>query len=70
VSHEDELFGPNGADDDEWELPEDVEPFLADSSLENDQTADAIALWWAPAPYNTRSGRTRRAQDVPLVKNW
>ncbi|KAF8596751.1 pre-mRNA-processing-splicing factor [Ceratobasidium sp. AG-I] len=70
VSHEDELFGPNGADDDEWELPEDVEPFLAESPLENEQTADAIALWWAPAPYNTRSGRTRRAQDVPLVKNW
>lgn len=70
VSHEDELFGPNGADDDEWELPDDVQPFLADSPLENDQTADAIALWWAPAPYNTRSGRTRRAQDVPLVKNW
>ncbi|KAG8779467.1 pre-mRNA-splicing factor 8 [Ceratobasidium sp. 428] len=70
VSYEDELFGPNGADDDEWELPEEIEPFLRDSPLENDQTADAIALWWALAPYDTRSGRTRRAQDVPLVKNW
>ncbi|KAF8757846.1 U5 snRNA binding [Rhizoctonia solani] len=70
IAHEDDIFGPNGADDDDFELPDEVEPFLTESSLENDYTADAIALWWAPAPYNTRSGRTRRAQDVPLVKNW
>lgn len=24
----------------------------------------------APEPYNWRSGRMRRAQDIPLVKNW
>ncbi|KAG8786459.1 pre-mRNA-splicing factor 8 [Ceratobasidium sp. 428] len=59
VSHEDELFGLNGADDDEWELPEEIEPFLHDSPLENDQTADAIAQHpigasvWA---MSTRSG--------------
>ena len=38
--------------------------------LQNELTAEGIALWWAPDPYNRRSGRMRRAQDVPLVKNW
>ena len=70
VSHEDAIFGPNGADDDDFEVPEVLETFLEDRPLENDLTADAIALWWAPDPYNRRSGRMRRAQDVPLVKNW
>ena len=70
VSHEDRVFGPNDEDDDDFELPEEVEPFLEDKELENDNTADAIALWWAPAPYNRRSGHMRRAQDIPLVKNW
>ncbi|KAI0795323.1 NUC071 domain-containing protein [Irpex lacteus] len=70
VSHEDSIFGPNGADDDEFELPEEVEPFLEDKPLETDLTADAIGLWWAPEPYSRRSGRMRRAQDIPLVKNW
>lgn len=70
VPHEDTVFGPNDADNDDFALPEEVEPFLADKELENDITADAIALWWAPDPYNRRSGRMRRAQDIPLVKNW
>ena len=34
VSHEDSIFGPNGADDDEFELPEDVVPFMDDAQLE------------------------------------
>jgi pre-mRNA-processing factor 8 len=70
ISHEDIIFGPNDADDDDFELPEDVEPFLSEKPLENDLTADAIALWWAPCPYNARSGHTRRAESIPLVKNW
>lgn len=73
VSHEDAVFGPgSGAEEeeDDFELPEDVGAFLADKDLANDDTADAIALWWAPYPYDRRSGRTRRAQDVGLVKNW
>ncbi|KAG2116792.1 NUC071 domain-containing protein [Suillus clintonianus] len=64
------LFGPNGAEDNDFELPDVVQPFLEDKPLENDLTADGIALWWAPEPYNRRSGRMRRAQDIPLVKNW
>ncbi|THU98887.1 PROCN-domain-containing protein [Dendrothele bispora CBS 962.96] len=70
VFYEDSILGPNDADDDEFELPEDVSPFLEDKDLENDLTAEGIALWWAPEPYSRRSGRMRRAQDIPLVKNW
>ena len=70
VSHKDVIFGPSDADDYDFELPEEVEPFLADKSLENDLTAEGIALWWVPDPYNHCSGWMRHAQDVPLVKNW
>jgi pre-mRNA-processing factor 8 len=44
VSHKDSIFGPNEAGD-EFELPEDLLPFLGDKPLENDQKADGIALW-------------------------
>ncbi|KIN98816.1 hypothetical protein M404DRAFT_30967 [Pisolithus tinctorius Marx 270] len=70
VSHEDVIFGPNDVDDNDFELPEDVEPFLAEQPLENDLAAEGIALWWAPDPYNHCSGWTRCTQDIPLVKNW
>ena len=64
------IFGPNNAAEDDFRLPPAVEPFLVDKDLENDLTADGIALWWAPEPYGRRSGHMRRAQDIPLVKNW
>ena len=70
VSHEDEIFGPNGNEDEEFELPSSVEPFLADEEPYTSETASAIALWWAPFPFNRRSGTMVRAQDVPLVKQW
>ncbi|KAH9913387.1 NUC071 domain-containing protein [Fomitopsis serialis] len=70
VLHEDAIFGPNDAEDDDFELADEVEPFPEDKPLESDLTADAIALWWAPDPYSRRSGRMRRAQDIPLVKDW
>ncbi|KAL4062735.1 NUC071 domain-containing protein [Scleroderma yunnanense] len=69
VSHEDIIFGPNDGDND-FELPEEVELFLADKPLKNELTADGIALWWAPDLYNHCSEWMRCAQDVPLVKNW
>ena len=47
-----------------------VAPFLGDTPLYTDTTAAGIALLWAPHPFNRRSGRTRRAVDVPLVNNW
>jgi pre-mRNA-processing factor 8 len=70
VSHEDEIFGPGNNEDDEFDLPGDVEPFLADEELYNTETSSAIALWWAPFPFDRRSGKMVRAQDVPLVKQW
>ncbi|KAL6236572.1 hypothetical protein BDW75DRAFT_109001 [Aspergillus navahoensis] len=69
VSHEDEIFGP-GANEDDFELPAEAEPFFADEDLYTPETASAIALWWAPHPFNKRSGKMVRAQDVPLVKQW
>jgi hypothetical protein len=57
-------------DDADFALPEGVEPVLAAAPLYTEHTAGAIALYWAPAPFNSRSGRTRRAHDVPLVANW
>ncbi|RHZ47197.1 hypothetical protein Glove_587g9 [Diversispora epigaea] len=69
VSHEDEIFGDKDVDED-FIFPENISPFLEDSPLYSDNTADGIALWWAPHPFNKRSGRMRRAEDVPLVKNW
>ncbi|TIA88345.1 hypothetical protein E3P99_02619 [Wallemia hederae] len=68
VSHEDEIFGEEEEDD--FEMPEDMEAFLEDKPVHTDRTSDAISLWWAPAPYNTRSGVMRRAQDIPLIKDW
>lgn len=57
-------------EDDDFVLPDDVTPLLADAPLQTDITADGIALYHAPRPFNLRSGRMRRAQDVPLVKTW
>ncbi|KAK3215673.1 hypothetical protein GRF29_8g705727 [Pseudopithomyces chartarum] len=72
VSHEDEVFGFGNDEDDEddFQLPDDVEPFMADEELYTNETASAVALWWAPHPFDKRSGRMVRAQDVPLVKQW
>ncbi|KAF5678260.1 pre-mrna-splicing factor spp42 [Fusarium heterosporum] len=73
IPHEDEIFGPGNIEepeDDAFELPAGVEPFLADEDIENDDTSSAIDLWWAPYPFDRRSGRMVRAQDVPLVKQF
>ncbi|KAI4245193.1 MAG: hypothetical protein LQ352_006626 [Teloschistes flavicans] len=70
VSHEDDIFGYGNSEDEEFTLPGEVEPFLADEEIYTSETASAIALWWAPFPFDRRSGRMVRAQDVPLVKQW
>ena len=70
VSHEDEIFGHGNMEDEEFTLPGNMEPFLAEEELYTSETASAIALWWAPFPFDRRSGKMVRAQDVPLVKQW
>ncbi|KAI8884710.1 pre-mRNA-processing-splicing factor 8 [Backusella circina FSU 941] len=68
-NHEEEIFG-DADEDTEFTMPTKVAPFLYETELYTDNTANAIALYWAPHPFDKRSGRTRRAQDVPLVKSW
>ncbi|KAE8214190.1 hypothetical protein CF327_g2385 [Tilletia walkeri] len=76
LGHEDEVFGVGVEGDEEmpdelaFDLPEGIDPFLEEEPVSNDLTADAIALWWAPAPYDRRSGRTTRVIDVPLIQGW
>ncbi|AQK80578.1 Pre-mRNA-processing-splicing factor 8A [Zea mays] len=57
-------------DDEDFCLPEDVEPLLKQTELYTDTTAAGISLLFAPKPFNMRSGRTRRAEDIPLVSEW
>ena len=70
ISHEDGIFGYGNMEDEEFTLPGNMEPFLADEELYTSETSSAIALWWAPFPFDRRSGKMVRAQDVPLVKQW
>ena len=50
VSHKDSIFGMNGPDNDNSELLEDAAPFLKHKDLEDDLTADGIALWCSLVP--------------------
>ncbi|KAK5945647.1 pre-mRNA-splicing factor 8 [Knufia obscura] len=70
VSHEDEVFGAGNNEDEDFEMLMGAEPWLADEELYTSETSSAISLWWAPYPFNKRSGKMVRAQDVPLVKQW
>jgi len=70
VNHEDKIFGYGNSEDEEFTLPGNMEPFLADEELYTTETSSAIKLWWAPYPFDRRSGKMVRAQDVPLVKQW
>ncbi|KAD4585392.1 hypothetical protein R6Q59_035988 [Mikania micrantha] len=57
-------------DDDDFSLPDGVEPLLTSTPLYTDTTAAGISLLFAPRPFNMRSGRMRRAEDIPLVSEW
>lgn len=57
-------------EEDDFYLPEQVEPLLSDTQLYTDTTAAGISLLFAPRPFNMRSGRMRRAEDIPLVSEW
>lgn len=45
-------------------------PFLSDFPLATTNTAPGISLYWAPQPFQSRSGRTRRTIDIPLIGHW
>merc|ERR1719446_507247 len=47
-----------------FKLPAEVRPFLDDTPLFTDNTANGITLFWAPRPFNLRSGYMRGAQPV------
>jgi pre-mRNA-processing factor 8 len=64
------LEGMAGEEEDDFSLEADLLPFLHDVPLETARTADGLALLWAPRPFNLRSGRTRRAEDVPICSTW
>ncbi len=62
-------------DDEDDELPEldvssEFKPLLYDSPLYGEDTAMGIGLYWAAEPFSSRSGRTRRAYDIPLIDKW
>lgn len=61
---------PLPEDDEEFEFPNDLTPMFSDLPIYTENTANGMALLWAPRPFNLRSGLTRRIIDVPLVKNW
>ncbi|KAJ4292113.1 pre-mRNA-splicing factor 8 [Collariella sp. IMI 366227] len=77
VSHEDELFGPGNIEEPEeeaFELPGSVKPFLAEEELYTEDTTSAIKLWWAPFPFDRRSGRMQpvkvRVSYQKLLKTY
>lgn len=57
-------------EDEEFQMPMGFAPLLTEEPLYNENTANGIALYWAPRPFHLRTGRTRRAIDVPLVNKW
>eukprot|EP01105_Mastigella_eilhardi_P006318 TRINITY_DN17931_c0_g1_i1.p1 TRINITY_DN17931_c0_g1~~TRINITY_DN17931_c0_g1_i1.p1 ORF type:complete len:2353 (+),score=674.91 TRINITY_DN17931_c0_g1_i1:30-7061(+) len=61
---------PEPTPDDEFVLPTGLDPLLASAVLSTDNTSSGINLYWAPHPFNRRTGHMRRALDVPLVKAW
>ena len=57
-------------DVEDFEVPAYVDPLLEETPLYGDNTANGIGLLWSPRPYCLRSDRTKRAEDIPLVKAW
>lgn len=51
-------------------FPASLNPLLSGEVLESEDTESALLLYHAPFPFNKRCGRTKRAQDVSIVKRW
>jgi len=54
----------------QFKIPDGFSAFLDDTPLCDEKTTNGVSLFWAPKPFNQRSGRTRRAFDIPLVGAW
>lgn len=65
-----ENFEVTDEDLEEFTLPSGVVPILSEEPLYNERTVNGINLYWAPEPFNKRTGKTRRNYDIPLVSNW
>jgi pre-mRNA-processing factor 8 len=59
-----------GDGDDDFFLPKNAGPLLEYTPLSGPNTAAGISLFFAPAPFNHRSGATRRVLDIPLIRTW
>ncbi|SCW03879.1 LAFE_0H01046g1_1 [Lachancea fermentati] len=55
---------------DDFVLPSTLRPLMEAEKLESEDTKETLSLYFAPYPFNRRSGRTVRAQDVALIKKW
>lgn len=48
-------------DEEEFVLPDTLQAFLQETPLYTDNTANGIALLWAPRPFNMRSGLVKKS---------
>jgi len=63
-------FEENISLDDDFSLPVDMKPVCSNFKLFTEDTSEGISLLWARRPFDLRSGRCRRAIDIPLVNDW
>ena len=61
---------PDNEEDDDFVLDEQGDPFLQEFPLETENTANGLALLWAPGPFYLSTGNTRRVCDVPICSSW
>eukprot|EP00767_Chilomastix_cuspidata_P003217 gnl/Chilomastix_cuspidata/3332.p1 GENE.gnl/Chilomastix_cuspidata/3332~~gnl/Chilomastix_cuspidata/3332.p1 ORF type:complete len:3611 (-),score=172.86 gnl/Chilomastix_cuspidata/3332:1097-11722(-) len=54
-------------DEDESNLPPLPEPAYI---IDDVALLDGIRIFWAPPPFNRRTGFMRRAEDVPIINHW
>ena len=66
--NEDELYwDPH---DEEVRAADTLVPILDEAPVATANTSAGVSLYWAPHPFNMRSGRTRRTIDIPLLNHW
>ncbi|QGN13893.1 pre-mRNA-splicing factor 8 [Kluyveromyces marxianus] len=54
----------------QFRIPIDIMPLMDEEELVLPTTKDAMAIYNASHPYNKKSGKMVRAQDVALIKKW